>query len=115
VELVAPDALPQKPDWLTAAGEEVWMEDIGRASQVRLLSESDTTMFANYCNLQGCIIQAWRVMASGDPDEAPPPISALEHVRKLQEYFGIAGAKSRVVKVEQGGGPAGNPFSKFKR
>jgi hypothetical protein len=115
VELVAPDALPQQPDWLTAAGEEVWMEDIGRASQVRLLSESDTTMFANYCNLQGCIILAWRTMASGDPDAAPPPISALEHVRKLQEYFGIAGAKSRVVKVEQGGGPSGNPFSKFKR
>jgi hypothetical protein len=29
VELVAPDALPQRPDWLTAAGEEVWMDNIG--------------------------------------------------------------------------------------
>jgi hypothetical protein len=29
VELIAPDALPQRPDWLTAAGEEVWMDTIG--------------------------------------------------------------------------------------
>jgi hypothetical protein len=51
MELVAPDELPQKPDWLTAAGEEVWMDDIGRAAQMKLLSEADTTMFANYCNM----------------------------------------------------------------
>ena len=57
---------------------------------------------------------AWRAVASGDPEAAPPPISALEHVRKLQEYFGIAGAKSRVVKVEKGG-PSGSPFSRFRK
>jgi hypothetical protein len=33
VELAAPDALPQKPDRLTAAGEEVWIDDIGRAAR----------------------------------------------------------------------------------
>jgi hypothetical protein len=115
VELVAPDALPQQPDWLTAAGEEVWMDDIGRAAQMRLLSESDTTMFGNYCNLQGCIIQAWRALSCGDPAAAPPPISALDHVRKLQEYFGITGAKSRVVKIADKGSPTADPYARFKR
>jgi hypothetical protein len=32
----------------------------------------------------------------------------------MQEYFGIAGAKSRVLKMDKGG-PSGNPFDKFKR
>jgi hypothetical protein len=114
VEIVAPDALPQKPDWLTAAGEEVWIDDIGRAAQVKLACEADTTMFANYCNLQGCIIMAWRAVAAGLPEASPPPIAAINQVTKMQEYFGIAGAKSRVVKLDKGG-PGGNPFSKFRR
>ena len=114
VEIIAPDALPQKPDWLTAAGEEVWMDDIGRASQLRLLSEADTTMFGNYCNLQGCIIMAWRKLASGDPEATAPPIVAINQVTKMQEFFGIAGAKSRFLKMDKGG-PSGNPFDKFKR
>ena len=114
VELVAPDELPRKPDWLTAGGEEVWIDDVGRAAQVKLASEADTTMFANYCNLQGCIIMAWRAVASGDPEASPPPIAAINQVTKMQEYFGIAGAKSRVVKLDKGG-PSGNPFSKFRK
>jgi hypothetical protein len=107
VELVAPDDMPQQPDWLTAAGEEVWMDDIGRVSANRLVSERDTTIFATYCNLQGANIMAWR---NGEV----PPIAALAEVRRLAELFGIASAKSRVVKLDKGG-PGGNPFSKFRR
>jgi hypothetical protein len=44
VEVIAPDSMPQRPDWLTAAGEEVWMDDIARAAQMKLVSEADTTM-----------------------------------------------------------------------
>ena len=40
VEIIAPDALPQKPDWLTAAGEEVWMDEIGRAARMKLVVRS---------------------------------------------------------------------------
>jgi hypothetical protein len=43
-----------------------------------------------------------------------PPIAALAEVRRLAELFGIASAKSRVVKLDKGG-PGGNPFSKFRR
>jgi hypothetical protein len=71
-------------------------------------------MFGNYCNLQGCIIMAWRKLASGDPEATAPPIVAINRVTKMQEYFGIAGAKSRVLKMDKGG-PSGNPFDKFKR
>jgi phage terminase small subunit len=71
-----------KPDWLTAAGEEVWMDDIARAAQMKLVSEADTTMFGNYCNLQGYIIMAWRKLASGDPEAVAPPIVAINQVTK---------------------------------
>jgi hypothetical protein len=111
VEIVAPDALPTQPDWLTAAGEEVWMDDVGRAT---LLSEADTTLFGNYCNLQGCIIMAWRAVARGEEGASAPPIVAINQVTKMQELLGIASAKSRVIKIEKSG-PSGNPFSKFRK
>jgi hypothetical protein len=102
LELVAPDALPQQPDWLTAAGEEVWMDVIGSIALSKMATESDSVMLGNYCNLQGCINMAWRKLASGDPDAVAPPIVAINQVTKMQEYFGIAGAKSRVVKIDKG-------------
>jgi hypothetical protein len=107
IELVAPDDMPKMPDFMTAAGEEVWMDNIGRVSGNRLVSESDTELFGTFCNIAGANRMAWR---AGEV----PPISALAEMRRLAEFFGIAGAKSRVVKVEQGG-PSGNPFDKFKR
>jgi phage terminase small subunit len=114
VEVIAPDSMPQRPVWLTAAGEEVWMDVIGSIAQMKMASEADAAMFGNYCNLQGCIIMAWRKLASGDPEATAPPIVAINRVTKMQEYFGIAGAKSRVLKMDKGG-PSGNPFDKFKR
>ncbi|HEV7285197.1 MAG TPA: hypothetical protein VGN75_10095 [Kaistia sp.] len=106
VELIEPDALPARPEWLTAAGEEVWIDDIGRVAAGRLVTEKDSTMFANYCNLQGAIVMAWR---AGDV----PPTASLMEARKMAEQFGIFGAKSR---VKAGGSvPAGvssNPFTR---
>jgi hypothetical protein len=79
------------------------------------VTEADTAMIGNYCNLQGCIQQMWLKIARGEPDAQAPPITALNQVTKMQEYLGIAASKSRVVKIEQVGGPSGNPFSGFKR
>lgn len=104
IELIEPDALPARPDWLTPAGEEVWIDDVGRVTAGRLAAEKDSTMFAQYCNLQGAIIQAWR---SG----AVPPAAHLMEARKMAEQFGIFGAKSR-VKVGGNGGNTTNPFAK---
>lgn len=103
VELIEPDSLPVQPDWLTEAGQEVWMDDIGRVADGRFVTERDTTMFANYCNLQGAINQAWR---SG----GVPPAAHLSEARKMAEQFGLFGAKSRIM-VGQKDGKTANPFA----
>jgi len=93
VEVIEPESLPQRPDWLTSEGEEVWMDDVGRVSAHKLVSEKDTTQFAQYCNMTGACIRAWR---SGEV----PPVSAIAESRKMAELFGICGARSR-LKVAQ--------------
>ncbi len=107
IELIEPDALPVQPDWLTDDGRQIWLDDIGRISAHRLASESDSTVFANYCNLQGAIVRAWR---SG----AVPPAAHLMEARKVAEQFGIFGAKSR-VKSGGDGASSGNPFARNGR
>ncbi len=104
VEVVEPNALPSQPTWLTAEGEEIWQDDLGRVIASRIVTERDSTAFGNYCNLQGMIVQCWK------KGEAPP-ITALVEARRLQEVFGIAGARSR-LQVKGAGAPegAGNPF-----
>lgn len=89
VQLIEPSALPMQPDWLTEGGASVWLDEIGRVSTSRLAKESDSMMFANYCNLQGAIIKAWRF---GEV----PPAAMLTEVRRMAEQFGLFGVKSRV-------------------
>lgn len=107
VEVIEPDAMPMMPDWLTPAGQEVWMDDLGRVSAHRLVGENDSTMFANYCNLQGAINEAWR---SGEV----PPAAHLMEARKMAEQFGIFGAKSRMT-VAPAAGKSSNPFARNGR
>jgi len=103
VEIIAPDALPQQPDWLAGEAIEVWQDDLGRVTAGRLVSEADTTIFTNYCNLQALVIRCFKA------GEAPP-IAALAEVRKMQELFGIGGARSRLqVKPD---GKSTNPFAR---
>ena len=102
IELAEPESLPMQPDWLTTAGEEVWLDDMGRVAAGKLASERDSTVFANYCNLQGAILLAWR---SGEV----PPAAHLMEARKMAEQFGIFGAKSR-LKVGGEGLRSANPF-----
>lgn len=108
VEVIEPDALPAQPDWLTAAGEEIWQDEIGRVASGRLVSERDSTMFANYCNLQGAIVMAWRAA------EVPPAAHLME-ARKMAEQFGIFSAKSRMQVKGSGEGTSSNPFMKNGR
>ncbi len=106
VELVEPDSMPARPDWLTPEGEEVWMDDIGRVSAHRLVGEKDATVFGSYCNLMGAMIKAWR---AGEC----PPIAAIAEARKMAELFGIAGARSRLKVAAQA--ETTNPFSRNGR
>lgn len=94
IQIIEPASMPQRPDWLTSEAGEVWLDDVGR---VRLVTEADSTLFANYCTLQGGIIKAIR--AGGEF----PPISAFAEVRKMQEVLGIGGARSRIGVKPEGG------------
>ena len=107
VELIEPDALPVRPDWLTAAGEEVWLDEVGRVASGRLVAERDSTMFAVYCNLLGAISMAWRA------GEVPPAAHMME-TRKMAEQFGLFGAKSR-LKIGGDNGQSQNPFARNAR
>lgn len=102
VEIIEPMSTPRQPDWLTAEAQEVWLDDVGRS---KLVTESDSYLFANYCTLQGAIVKAIR--SGGEM----PPMAAFAEVRKMQELLGIAGARSRVG-VAPDGGKAGNVFAR---
>lgn len=108
VDLYEPNAMPAQPDWLTAEGEEVWMDDIGRVTASRMATEKDSTQFANYCNLQGAINKAWR-------EGECPPVAALTEARRMAEQFGIFGAKSRLQGGGSEEGKSKNPFSRNGR
>ena len=107
ITVVDAGILPQMPGWLTPFGEEVWMENIGRVSSIHGISELDTDLFGNYCNLQGAIAAAW---AGGEV----PNSRTLAEARKMQESLRIGGASSRITKVNNSmkaaGVVDGNPF-----
>lgn len=103
VEVTAPAGVPQRPDWLTDAGEEVWMDDIARVTNGSLVTERDSTVFATYCNLVGAIAETWK---SGEV----PPAAHLSEARKMAEQFGIFGRKSRLI--ADGGADKTNPFAR---
>lgn len=90
VEIIVPDSLPAEPGCLTEAGRGVWLDNIGRVAQTKLANELDSQMFANFCNLQGAIDDAWRA-------KGVPPAAHLSEARKMAEQFGLFGAKSRVI------------------
>lgn len=108
VQLVEPAAMPVMPEWLTAEGQEVWLDDLGRVQASRLVTERDSTAFGNYCNLQGMIVRCWRA------GKEAPPITALAEARKMMELFGIGGARSR-VSVKGGDSGEANPFKRNGR
>nr|WP_313427032.1 hypothetical protein [Brevundimonas diminuta] len=103
VEISTLSDLPERPDWLTTAGEEVWIDDITRVTAGSLVTARDSTVFATYCNLMGAIIETWR---SGEV----PPAAHLSEARKMAEQFGIFGRKSRLI-ADAGAAPT-NPFAR---
>ena len=104
VELVAPDELPRKPDWLTAGGEEVWIDDVGRAAQVKLASEADTTMFANYSICRAA--SSWRgvrlpAAIRKHRRRRSPPSTKLRKCRSISALPAQRAGSSRSTKAAQ--------------
>jgi hypothetical protein len=82
-EVVTPSTLPVKPDWLSAAGELIWHDNIARAATIGI-TEHDSVIFAIFCNLTGEIAQAGRT-------GKVVSIAAQTEVRRLAELLGLAG------------------------
>lgn len=107
VEVIAPNALPVQPTWLTEAGHQEWLDQVGRVASTRLATEADSLLFATFCNLAGSLALCWQ---SG----AVPPAAHLVEVRRLGELFGLAGPRSRVG-APPPGKPEENPFMKERK
>jgi hypothetical protein len=110
-EITVPKSLPQQPDWLlTKGGQQVWLDLVGRASQVGA-TELDSTTLGLYCNILADISTA---AANG----FSPPISAYSVAIKYAEMLGLAGVKSRVFKgaTHPTDRPPAepNPYNRFK-
>lgn len=105
-EVIVPTALPQQPSWLTDAGQQEWLDAIGRVAAGRIVTEADSALFGTLCNLLGALGLAWQ---SG----AVPPAAHLTEARRLAELFGLAGSKSRVG-TPPPGKPADNPFMRHR-
>jgi hypothetical protein len=84
-------ALPVKPNWLSAAGELIWDDNIARAATIGITAH-DTVVFAIFCNLTGEIAQAMR---SGKMVS----IAAQTEVRRVAELLGLAGPDTGLSKL----------------
>jgi len=97
--------LPIQPAWLTEAGREAWLDNIGRVASAGRASELDSALLGQFMNLLGACNAAW---SAGDV----PPSAALTELRRFAELFGLAGAASR---LEAGRPAQGNTFAKNGR
>ncbi|MBL4802629.1 MAG: hypothetical protein JKY45_12120 [Emcibacter sp.] len=102
LQLIVPDSPPMMPEYLDAAAEIVWQEEIGRVMEAGA-GEMDSSEFAAYCSLEASCRKSF---LEGDC----PPITALAEARKKRELFGLAGPKSRILRGEA---KKKNPFAKI--
>jgi phage terminase small subunit len=102
-ELPEADTVPQKPDNLSAEAEAIWDEDLPRAIAAGTVTELDSTLFRNYCNLQAAIDKCH---AAG----SVPPGAHLAEARRLQELLGLSGKRSRMTRENRAIDPR-NPFA----
>jgi hypothetical protein len=105
IELAVPHNLPQMPEWLTESGKAAWLDNIGRVATAGVV-ELDSALFGTYCNVLGVCALAWKA-------GAVPPGVYLAELRRLSEFFGLAGPKSRVFNTGAGRSVP-NPFDRFK-
>lgn len=101
IQITSPCDPPIVPDYLPAAAQEVWLEEIGRVMTAGI-GERDSSLFATYCATEAMCRAAF---VAGEP----PPAAYLTELRRMRELLGIAGPR-----VRQGSKPGGatpeNPF-----
>lgn len=107
VEIVTPSTPPMKPDWLSAAGELIWHENVDRAATIGVTAH-DSVVFTIFCNLTGEIAQtvwAGKVIS----------IAAQTEARRLAELLGLAGPKSRIIMDNLAPEIGRNPFARRRQ
>jgi hypothetical protein len=107
VEVVTSSALPVKPDWLSAAGELIWDENVDRAATTGVTAH-DSVIFTIFCNLTGDIAQTVRA-------GKVVSITAQTEARRLAELLGLAGPKSRVITGNSPPEAGSNPFARRRQ
>ena len=107
VEVLTSSALPVKPDWLSAAGELIWDENVDRAAKIGVTAH-DSVIFTIFCNLTGEIAQAVRA-------GKVVSIAAQTEARRLAELLGLAGPKSRVITGNSSPEAGLNPFARRRQ
>lgn len=85
------------PDYLTAAAQDVWFEEIEHVV-AQGINNSHASTFATYCSIEA---QCRAIFASGEI----PRGAYLSEKRKLAELLGISGLSSRTT------GTIANPLS----
>ena len=98
---------PAPPSWLSDGAKEVWRVDLPR-TMIMGLAEVDQSMFALYCETMSAFVEGVKV-------GAVPNAAFRSELRKQMELLGIAGAKSRQIKVGTTEAPKASPFSARKK
>ena len=108
-EVVVAGDPPIMPDYLTLEAQLVWQEEIGRV-MASGNTELDSSLFARYCALEVLLRIGFEEALKGNGQ--PPPAAYITAQRQTAELLGIAGRKSRVGKVADGGQGRANPFAR---
>lgn len=77
------------PDYLTAAAQDVWFEEIEHVV-AQGINTSHSTLFATYCSIEA---QCRAIFATGEV----PRAAYLSEKRKLAELLGIGGLSGRTT------------------
>lgn len=105
VSIAVPDAPPLMREGLSIGAQLVWHENLGRVMG-NGIADTDSDMFANYCELEAALRESWAAGA------APPPTSAISECRKMAELMGLTGPKSRVLNPTA---PVKNRFAMLRK
>ena len=96
---------PKMPDYLPAAAQEVWHEELDRVTQSGT-SSLDSSLFADYCCLAAI------VRATFKAGEVPKGNQLVE-LRKQRELLGIGGAPSSAQRGKVAEPDTSNEFAKL--
>lgn len=99
------DKAPEPPIWLSEGAKEVWKTDLGHAVACGATA-IDSGMFAVYCETMASFVAD---VKNGVPSNA----AFRSELRKQLELLGMAGPKSRLMKLGGSGTKAAEPSNPF--